>query len=76
MKQSIAIVTDKITKLSSFLEENIRLVLGNYIDINHYYLEVLKENDKIQGDFVLVMNDDRLNSMRKHLVQDSDKENT
>ncbi|TQW76403.1 AAA family ATPase, partial [Clostridioides difficile] len=71
MKQSIAIVTDKITKLSSFLEENIRLVLGNYIDINHYYLEVLKENDKIQGDFVLVMNDDRLNSMRKHLVQDS-----
>ncbi len=42
MKQSIAIVTDKITKLSSFLEENIRLVLGNYIDINHYYLEVLK----------------------------------
>ncbi|MDX5709299.1 AAA family ATPase, partial [Clostridioides difficile] len=70
MKQSIAIVTDKITKLSSFLEENIRLVLGNYIDINHYYLEVLKENDKIQGDFVLVMNDDRLNSMRKHLVQD------
>ena len=71
MKQSIAIVTDKITKLSSFLEENIRLVLGNYIDINHYYLEALKENDKIQGDFVLVMNDDRLNSMRKHLVQDS-----
>ncbi|MFR2552362.1 MAG: AAA family ATPase, partial [Clostridioides difficile] len=70
MKQSIAIVTDKITKLSSFLEENIRLVLGNYIDINHYYLEVLKENDNIQGDFVIVMNDDRLNSMRKHLVQD------
>ncbi|MFL8709349.1 sigma-54 interaction domain-containing protein [Clostridioides sp. GD02377] len=71
MKQSIAIVTDKITKLSSFLEENIRLVLGNYIDINHYYLENLKDDDKIQGDFVLVMTDDRLNSMRKHLVQDS-----
>ena len=48
MKQSIAIVTDKITKLSSFLEENIRLVLGNYIDINHYYLEVLKENDNYE----------------------------
>ncbi|MCC0651676.1 MULTISPECIES: sigma 54-interacting transcriptional regulator [unclassified Clostridioides] len=71
MKQSIAIVTDKITKLSSFLEENIRLVLENYLDINHYYLENLKDDDKIQGDFVLVMNDDRLNSMRKHLVQDS-----
>lgn len=71
MKQSIAIVTDKITKLSSFLEENIRLVLGDYIDINHYYLDNLKEDDKIQGDFVLVMTDDRLNSMRKHLVQDS-----
>lgn len=68
MKKSIALVTDKHDGLAVFLEENLRLVLENHIEINMYAIESIKETDIINDDVVLVMANDRLQRITKNIL--------
>lgn len=68
MKKSIALVTDKRDDLAAFLEENLRLVLEDYIAINRYSIENIKETDVINEDVVLVMSNDRLQCIAKNIL--------
>lgn len=68
MKKSIALVTNKHDGLAVFLEENLRLVLEDYISINRYSIENIKETDIINEDVVLVMSNDGLQLITKNIL--------
>ena len=65
--KSIAVIIDVKTELETFLRNNIKIVFGNQIEINFYYLNLLTEEDQIEDDVVLVMTEERAIMTQKYL---------
>lgn len=60
MKKSIGLVIDSNRDLINFLHENIKMVLGNNIEINHYFISEILPDDLIDDDVILIMSNHRL----------------
>lgn len=70
--KSIAVVTNTNSKVSRFLKENLEIVFKDYVNINNYYLEELKDGDIIKDDVVMVMIREKAVEVKKY-VEDSQK---
>lgn len=60
MKKSIGIVIDNNRDLINFLHENIKIVLGDNVKINHYFISEILPTDLINDDVVLIMTNERI----------------
>lgn len=70
--KTIGIVTDGMSKLEYFLNENIESIFMDKVKINNYYFKNLKSNQLIRDDVILVMLDDRALKIKKY-VDDTKK---
>ena len=70
--KTIGIVTDGVTKLEIFLNENIRLIFGEKVKINNYQFKNLEKNHLINDDVILVMINDRVVKVKEY-VDDTSK---
>ena len=70
--KSIAIVTDTNSRVARFLKENLKEVFKEYIQINNYYLNEIKDGESIEDDIVLIMIKERALQVNKH-IRDSKK---
>ncbi|MCC3868701.1 sigma-54 interaction domain-containing protein [Terrisporobacter mayombei] len=70
--KTIGIVTDGVTKLEIFLNENIRLIFGEKVKINNYQFKNLEKNHLIDDDVILVMINDRVVKVKEY-VDDTSK---
>ncbi|WP_419725479.1 sigma-54 interaction domain-containing protein [Terrisporobacter petrolearius] len=70
--KTIGIVTDGVTKLEIFLNENIRLIFGEKVRINNYQFKNLEKNHLINDDVILVMINDRVVKVKEY-VDDTSK---
>lgn len=70
--KTIGIVTDGMSKLEFFLNENIESIFMDKVKINNYYFKNLKSNQLIRDDVILVMLDDRALKIKKY-VDDTKK---
>jgi len=66
--KSIAVVTDFNGDASKQVEQNLRSVFENSIKIKRYFINELEETEIIEGDCILVMLENRINLIRKYLV--------
>ena len=65
--KSIAVVTDSNSSLAAFMKRNLEEIYSGFVNINNYYLNTLKEDDRIEEDLVLVMVRDRVLKLKNHV---------
>ncbi|KPI57337.1 ATPase AAA [Clostridioides difficile] len=68
MKKSVALVNDSRKDLIDFLENNLKLVFGDYININRYFIDEINDNDIINDDVILVMSVERLDKIINNIL--------
>ncbi|HBG5345832.1 TPA: sigma 54-interacting transcriptional regulator [Clostridioides difficile] len=68
MKKSVALVNDSRKDLIDFLENNLKLVFGDYININRYFIDEINDNDIIDDDAILVMSVERLDKIINNIL--------
>lgn len=70
--KTIGVVTDGLSKLEIFLNENIRMIFKDNIKINNYFFNNLQKGQVITDDIVLVMLRERSIKIKEY-VDDSKK---
>jgi len=65
--KTIGIIIDSDLYLADFLIKNLKIVLKDYVQINYYLLEELKDEDKVNDDVVLVMSKERSVEAKKYI---------
>lgn len=70
--KNIAVITNTNSKLSHFLKKNLEIVFKDYVNINNYYFEELKDGDQIKDDVVMVMIREKAVEVKKY-VEDSQR---
>ncbi|MEG1131557.1 MAG: sigma 54-interacting transcriptional regulator [Romboutsia sp.] len=70
--KTIGVVTDGLSKLEVFLNENIKMIFKDSIKINNYFFNNLKKGQIIKDDLVLVMLRERSIKIKDY-VDDSKK---
>ncbi|MDN9166006.1 sigma 54-interacting transcriptional regulator [Clostridioides difficile] len=68
MKKSVALVNDSRKDLIDFLENNLKLVFGDSININRYFINEINDNDIINDDVILVMSVERLDKIINNIL--------
>ncbi|EGT4753506.1 AAA family ATPase, partial [Clostridioides difficile] len=68
MKKSVALVNDSRKDLIDFLENNLKLVFGDSININRYFINEINDNDLINDDVILVMSVERLDKIINNIL--------
>ncbi|HBH1635930.1 TPA: sigma 54-interacting transcriptional regulator [Clostridioides difficile] len=68
MKKSAALVNDSRKDLIDFLENNLKLVFGDSININRYFINEINDNDIINDDVILVMSVERLDKIINNIL--------
>ncbi|MEN7718088.1 sigma 54-interacting transcriptional regulator [Clostridioides difficile] len=68
MKKSVALVNDSRKDLIDFLENNLKLVFGDSININRYFINEINDNDIINDDVILVMSVERLGKIINNIL--------
>ncbi|EGT3686540.1 sigma 54-interacting transcriptional regulator [Clostridioides difficile] len=68
MKKSVALVNDSRKDLIDFLENNLKLVFGDSININRYFINEINDNDIINDDVILVMSLERLDKIINNIL--------
>ena len=68
MKKSVALVNDSRKDLIDFLENNLKLVFGDSININRYFINEINDNDIINDDVILVMSVERLDKIITNIL--------
>lgn len=68
MKKSVALVNDSKKDLIDFLENNLKLVFGDSININRYFINEINDNDIINDDVILVMSVERLDKIINNIL--------
>ena len=68
MKKSVALVNDSRKDLIDFLENNLKLVFGDSININRYLINEINDNDIINDDVILVMSVERLDKIINNIL--------
>ncbi|EQF29269.1 AAA domain family protein [Clostridioides difficile CD160] len=68
MKKLVALVNDSRKDLIDFLENNLKLVFGDYININRYFIDEINDNDIINDDVILVMSVERLDKIINNIL--------
>ncbi|MBZ1260033.1 sigma 54-interacting transcriptional regulator [Clostridioides difficile] len=68
MKKSVALVNDSRKDLIDFLEINLKLVFGDSININRYFINEINDNDIINDDVILVMSVERLDKIINNIL--------
>ncbi|HEK8878923.1 TPA: sigma 54-interacting transcriptional regulator [Clostridioides difficile] len=68
MKKSVALVNDRRKDLIDFLENNLKLVFGDSININRYFINEINDNDLINDDVILVMSVERLDKIINNIL--------
>lgn len=68
MKKSVALVNDSRKDLIDFLENNLKLVFGDSININRYFINEINDNDIINDDVILVMSVERLDKIINNII--------
>ncbi|TQW41116.1 sigma-54 interaction domain-containing protein, partial [Clostridioides difficile] len=68
MKKSVALVNDSRKDLIDFLENNLKLVFGDSIKINRYFINEINDNDIINDDVILVMSVERLDKIINNIL--------
>lgn len=66
--ESIGIIIDYSFELADFLKANVRSVFKNYVQINVYYLNKLKDGDLIDDDVVLLMSRERAVKAQRYIA--------
>ncbi|MDL0296295.1 sigma-54 interaction domain-containing protein, partial [Clostridioides difficile] len=65
---SVALVNDSRKDLIDFLENNLKLVFGDSININRYFINEINDNDLINDDVILVMSVERLDKIINNIL--------
>ena len=68
MKKSAALLNDSRKDLIDFLENNLKLVFGDSININRYFINEINDNDIINDDVILVMSVERLDKIINNIL--------
>ncbi len=68
MKKSVALVNDSRKDLIDFLENNLKLVFGDSININRYFINEINDDDIINDDVILVMSVERLDKIINNIL--------
>ncbi|HBF3819302.1 TPA: sigma 54-interacting transcriptional regulator [Clostridioides difficile] len=68
MKKSVALVNDSRKDLIDFLENNLKLVFGDSININRYFINEINDNDLINDDVILVTSVERLDKIINNIL--------
>ncbi|HBG2064435.1 sigma 54-interacting transcriptional regulator [Clostridioides difficile] len=68
MKKSVALVNDSRKDLIDFLENNLKLVFGDSININRYFINEINDSDIINDDVILVMSVERLDKIINNIL--------
>ncbi|MGO0986892.1 sigma-54 interaction domain-containing protein [Clostridioides difficile] len=68
MKKSVALVNDSRKDLIDFLENNLKLVFGDYIKINRYFIDEINDDEIINDDVILVMSVERLDKIINNIL--------
>ncbi|HBH0061839.1 TPA: sigma 54-interacting transcriptional regulator [Clostridioides difficile] len=68
MKKSVALVNDSRKDLIDFVENNLKLVFGDSININRYFINEINDNDIINDDVILVMSVERLDKIINNIL--------
>ncbi|MDX5806664.1 sigma 54-interacting transcriptional regulator, partial [Clostridioides difficile] len=63
-----ALVNDSRKDLIDFLENNLKLVFGDSININRYFINEINDNDLINDDVILVMSVERLDKIINNIL--------
>ncbi|HBY2718364.1 TPA: sigma 54-interacting transcriptional regulator [Clostridioides difficile] len=61
-------VNDSRKDLIDFLENNLKLVFGDSININRYFINEINDNDLINDDVILVMSVERLDKIINNIL--------
>ncbi|MDX5736450.1 sigma 54-interacting transcriptional regulator [Clostridioides difficile] len=61
-------VNDSRKDLIDFLENNLKLVFGDAININRYFINEINDNDLINDDVILVMSVERLDKIINNIL--------
>ncbi|MDV9872721.1 sigma 54-interacting transcriptional regulator [Clostridioides difficile] len=67
-EKSVALVNDSRKDLIDFLENNLKLVFGDSININRYFINEINDNDLINDDVILVMSVERLDKIINNIL--------
>lgn len=70
--KGIAIVTDGISRVGTFLKENLNVLFGGHVGIENYYFKDLKDDEKIEEDVVLVMIKERVVKVSNYISENSE----
>lgn len=68
MKKLVVLVNDSRKDLIDFLENNLKLVFGDFININRYFINEINDNDIINDDVILVMLVERLDKIINNIL--------
>lgn len=68
LMKTIGIINDLDSKLAAFLKQNLEMVFKDYVVINNYFLNELKDGDLIKDDVILAMSRERAVEAKRYIA--------